>query len=168
MARSWPVLQDGKKALKSQAKVYIADAGIREAIVTGLHAADDPVQLGYIIESAAYKHAADYCMTADPAWRVGYLRDPRGAAGQEVDIVLCNRQNAFQLVESKYRNQSVIKDTDMIITAALPGKPGYVITKDPSDFGLFSRKETQIYRIPAPAFIYLLGYMQHKNNHHDS
>ena len=63
--RSWPVRQDGKKALKAQAKVYIADAGVREAIVAGLHAKDDPVQLGYAVESAAYKHTVDYCKVKD-------------------------------------------------------------------------------------------------------
>ncbi|MBQ9210957.1 MAG: ATP-binding protein [Clostridia bacterium] len=165
--RSWPVLQDGKKALKAQPKVYIADSGIRESIVTGLHAPDDAVQLGYMVESAAYKHTADYCHAADPAWWAGYLRPALGkkATGQEVDIALCTRRGIVQLVESKYRNQSTIKDQDMIISEALADTPGYVITKDVLDFGLTQRKDTQLYRIPAPAYLYLMGRMQHRKHH---
>ena len=164
--RSWPVLQDGKKALKAQAKVYIADTGIRESIVTGLHAKDDPVQMGYIVESAAYKHTVDYCHAKDPTWSVGYLRpkSARNREGQETDIVLCNKQGIFQLVESKYRNHSTIKETDLILKAAVPGQPGYIITKAQEDFGLISRNEGQVYQMPAPAYLYLMGLMQHKAN----
>ena len=84
--RSWPVLQGGKKALKAQAKVYIADTGIRESIVTGLYAKDDPVQLGYIVESSAYKHTVDYCRVKDLTWSVGYLR-PKSSRSQEGQVV---------------------------------------------------------------------------------
>lgn len=164
--RSWPVLLGGKKALKAQAKIYIADTGVRESIMSGLHPQDDPVQLGYVVESAAYKHTVDYCRVKDLSWSVGYLRPPvsRNREGDETDIVLSNRQGIFQLVESKYRNNSPVKDTDMILKAALPGQPGYIITKSPDDFGLQNRNQSEIYRIPAPAYLYLMGFMQHKAN----
>lgn len=164
--RSWPVRQDGKKALKAQPKVYIADAGIREAIISGLHAKDDPVQLGYAVESAAYKHVADYCRVKDLSWYAGYLRTETNQkrTGNEVDIAICNSQGVFQLVESKFRSRSPVKETDLILKAALQGKPGYVITKDPDDFGSELRGSASVYRIPAVAFLFLTGKMQHKRN----
>ena len=162
--RSWPVLQGGKKALKAQAKVYIADTGIRESVVTGLYSRDDPVQLGYIVESSAYKHTIDYCRVKDPAWSAGYLRpqSSRYQEGQEVDIALFNKQGVFQLIESKYRSNAAIKETDMILKEALPDRPGYIITKSPDDFGLKNHGYTGIYHIPAHAYLYLIGLMQHK------
>ena len=164
--RSWPVMQDGKKALKAQAKVYIADAGIREAVVSGLHAKDDPVQLGYAVESAAYKHTVDYCRVKDLTWYTGYLRLQSGQSrkGNEVDLAICNAQGILQLVESKFRNRSPVKDTDLILKAALQDKPGYVITKAPDDFGPDRRENASLYRIPAVAYLFLTGKMQHMCN----
>ena len=164
--RSWPVRQDGKKALKAQAKVYIADAGIREAIICGLHAKDDPVQLGYAVESAAFKHTVDYCRVKDLTWYAGYLRCQANQkrTGNEVDIAVCNGQGIFQLVESKFRSRSPVKDTDLIVKAALQDRPGYVITKDPDDFGPELRENVSIYRIPAVAYLFINGKMQHMCN----
>ncbi len=164
--RSWPVRQDGKKALKAQAKVYIADAGVREAIVAGLHAKDDPVQLGYAVESAAYKHTVDYCKAKDLTWYVGYLRSEANQrrAGNEVDIAICNTGGLFQLVESKFRNRFPIREADLILKAALPDAPGYVITKEPDDFGPEHRENGSVYRIPAVAYLFLTGKMQHLCN----
>ncbi|MBR4575915.1 MAG: ATP-binding protein [Clostridia bacterium] len=164
--RSWPILQGGKKALKAQAKIYIADTGIREAVMSGLYPQDDPVQLGYIVESSAYKHTVDYCRVRDLSWSVGYLRPQasRNREGEETDIVLYNGHGILQLVESKYRNNPIVKDTDMILKAALKDKPGYVITKAPDDFGLISRDQSMLYRIPAQVYLYLMGLMQHNAN----
>ena len=60
-------------------------------------------------------------------------------------------------MEAKYRNSSRIKDSDGIIVMGLEDTPGYIITKDPLDFGLQERGKTELYRIPAFAYAYLLG-----------
>ena len=39
-----------------------------------------------------------------------------------------------------------------------------LITKRPEDFGLYSYGEKSVYRIPAPAFLYLLGYVEQVKN----
>ena len=36
----------------------------------------------------------------------------------------------------------------------------YVVSKNATDFGLSDRKNTQLYRIPAFAFLYLIGKTQ--------
>ena len=55
------------------------------------------------------------------------------------------------------RNNSVIHDDDAIVNNGMKEIPGYVVTKDMDDFGLSDRKETQLYRVPAQAFFYLIG-----------
>ncbi|MBR6325013.1 MAG: DUF4143 domain-containing protein, partial [Victivallales bacterium] len=111
------VNSSGKKILKTRRKVHIADSGIRGAVMSELHSPDDPVQKGYLIESAAYKHTIDYCRCVDPALRVGYML--QAGRDKEIDIVICDRTGIRQLIESKVRNQSVVRDNDLIITAAL-------------------------------------------------
>ena len=44
-----------------------------------------------------------------------------------------------------------------VVSLGMPNTPGYVITKDPDDYGLSERKETELYRIPAVAYFYLIG-----------
>jgi len=156
------VNSSGKKILKTRRKVHIADSGIRGAVMSELHSPDDPVQKGYLIESAAYKHTIDYCRCVDPTLRVGYML--QAGRDKEIDIVICDRTGIRQLIESKVRNQSIVRDNDLIITAALDHQPGYVITKSISDYGLSSRDTTEIYRIPSTAFLYLLGQMKYQHN----
>ena len=55
------------------------------------------------------------------------------------------------------RNDSAIKDTDGIVAFGMPNTPGYVISKEPDDYGLTERKGTKLYRIPAVAYFYLIG-----------
>ena len=66
----------------------------------------------------------------------------------------------IQYIEAKYRSKSNIKDADGIIVYGMENTPGYVITKDTDDFGLTERKNTALYRIPAVAFLYLIGRNQ--------
>ena len=63
----------------------------------------------------------------------------------------------IQYIEAKYRNDSIIKDTDGIVVFGMENTPGYAITKNPEDYGLSERKNTKLYRIPAAAYFYLIG-----------
>ena len=60
----------------------------------------------------------------------------------------------------KYRDQSKILETDAIITGSNDKYPGLVITKRSNDYGKFSYGNKSIYKIPAPAFLYLLGFVE--------
>ena len=55
------------------------------------------------------------------------------------------------------RNNSTVKDDNGIVIYGMADTPGYVISKNPTDFGLFERGATSLYRIPAYAFLYLIG-----------
>lgn len=80
----------------------------------------------------------------------------RACAGVQA---LCVQKADLQYIEAKYRNNSVIKDSDGIVVFGTKDTPGYVITKDPDDYGLTERKQTKLYRIPAVAYFYLIGKM---------
>lgn len=145
----------GKKSLKPRKKVHIADYGIKCAVKRNTDIETNPTELGAAIETITYKHTRDYFDGLDDElYQVGYSRNEKG---QEIDIVV--RKNAIdeQYIEAKYRNDSAIKDSDGIVSLGMQNTPGYVITKDPEDYGLTERKGTKLYRIPAVAYFYLIG-----------
>ena len=146
---------DGKAVLKSKNKIYIADSGIRGSIVLGADIVSKPEEMGYALETAAFKHVKDYFFNLNTLYDVGYIRNVKGA---EIDIAVQYVGKPIQYVEAKMRRRSTIKDDDGIVVYGLEETPGYVISKDSTDFGLTKRGNTSLYRIPAFAFLYLIGY----------
>ena len=147
----------GKKPLKPRKKVHIADYGIRCAVTRNMDVETNETEFGAAIETIAFKHTRDYFDSLDgELYQVGYCRNEKG---QEIDIVVQENATDLQYIEAKHRNTSVIKDTDGIVVFGMKDTPGYVITKQPEDFGLTERLQTSLYRIPAPAFFYLIGRM---------
>lgn len=145
----------GKKALKPRKKVHIADYGIKCAVKRNTEIETNQTELGTAIETISYKHTRDYFDGLDDElYQVGYSRNDKG---QEIDIVVRKNTVDEQYIEAKYRNDSTIKDTDGIVAFGMPNIPGYVISKDPDDYGLTERKGTKLYRIPAVAYFYLIG-----------
>ena len=152
-----------KQLLKTQDKIYIADPAIRNAVLVLGDITNNPDELGLIAETAVYKHIKTYFDNQNTL--VGYFRG--GAKGKEIDIVVKKDSNINNLlIEVKYREQSKINEDDAIIEQGNKISPGFVVTKRPNDFGLFEYNNTSIYKIPAPAFLYLLGaeeYQQTQN-----
>ena len=114
--------------------------------------------MGIIAETAVYKHirAFSYNSLAE----VGYYRG--GNKDKEIDIVV-NYHKDFQpiMIEVKYREDSKITEKDLIVEESNPSRPNLVITKKIDDFGLFHFSNNKdIYKIPAPVFLYLLGYVE--------
>ena len=145
----------GKKALKPHKKIYVSDYGIRYAITRNNDVEKDDTELGYAIETVSFKHTKDYFMSIDDElYSVGYSR---ADSNKEIDIVVKESGTDIQYIEVKFHKNSHIKDTDGIIVYGLKNVPGYIISKETDDFGLFKRGETSLYRIPVIAFIYLLG-----------
>lgn len=145
---------DSKKVLKHQNKIYIADAAMRNAVLMKDDITNDPEELGSIAETAVYKHVKTFYDEYSPT--VGYYRD--GGKGKEIDIVVKTERIDPVMIEVKYREQAKISETDAIVTQASGDRPNFVITKRSDDHGLFSYGDKSIYRIPAPAFLYLLGH----------
>ena len=61
------------------------------------------------------------------------------------------------------RNNSTVKDDNGIVIYGMADTPGYVLSKNATDFGLTTRGSTQLYRIPAFAFLCLIGKTQKEN-----
>lgn len=154
---SLPVDMAGKKILKASPKIYIADAAIRNAVLMDESLLTDPIEMGKIVETAVYKHVAAFYY--QQATSVGYYRG--GRKGKEIDIVV-DKPNAYNiLIEVKYREGAPIKDDDAIAELCADASAAIVVTKGASDFGVHNTKSGKdMLRIPAFAFLYLLGHAE--------
>lgn len=147
-----------RQALKTQNKIYISDAALRNAVLMKDDITNEPIELGLIAETAVYKHVKSF--NYQGVNKVGYYRG--GDKDKEIDIAVQYASNIEPiLIEVKYRETAEISEKDMIVTLSSKEKPNLVITKRPNDFGLCNYdNEKTIYRIPAPVFVYLLGYVE--------
>ncbi len=155
--QSWPIDMAGKKVLKASPKIYIADAAIRNAVLMDDNMLTDPVEMGKIVETAVYKHVAAFYY--QQATSVGYYRG--GKRGKEVDIVVDYPNTKNILIEVKYRNQAPIRDDDAISELCGESAASIVVTKNDNDYGIHNTKYGKdMIRIPAYAFLYLLGHAE--------
>ncbi|MDR2734498.1 MAG: ATP-binding protein [Spirochaetota bacterium] len=151
--RSFPIDMTGKQILKSKAKIYIADAAIRNAVLMEDGLLSVPEQMGIAVETAVYKHIAAFYYQNTTS--VGYYRD--GKRGKEIDIVV-KYPGGKILIEVKYRENVSIGEKDAIYEWADSASSALVITKRENDYGIQPSKGSKsILRLPAFAFLYLLG-----------
>lgn len=152
--QSWPVDIGGRKALKVQPKIYIADAAIRNAVLMDDDLLTNPTELGKIVETTVYKHVASFYYQM--ATRVGYSRG--GPKDNEVDIVVDYPNIKNILIEVKYREQAPIADDDAIVELSKDASAAIIVTKRVDDYGTHHTPDgRELIRIPAFAFLYLLG-----------
>ena len=155
--QSWPVDMAGKRVLKAKPKIYIADAAIRNAVLMDDSLLTNPVEMGKIVETAVYKHIAAFYYQR--ATSVGYFRG--GKKNKEIDIVVDYHNAANILIEVKYREGAPIPDDDAIAELCTEASAAIVVTKSASDFGVHNTKSGKdMLRIPAFAFLYLLGHAE--------
>lgn len=160
--QSWPVDMAGKKILKARPKVYIADAAIRNAVLMDEAIMTDPVGMGKVVETAVYKHVTAFYYKF--ATSVGYFRG--GKKNKEIDVVVDYPKIKNILIEVKYREGAPIADDDAIIEFCDEASAAIIITKTPNDFGVHNTPGgRELLRIPAFAFLYLLGNAE-KHGYH--
>ncbi len=147
-----------KQILKSQNKIYISDAAVRNAVLMRDDITNDLTELGIVAETAVYKHVKAF--SYDGIAKVGYFRG--GDKNKEIDIVVKYHQTLPPImIEVKYREDSKITNKDLIVEYSKTSFPNLVVTKKIDDFGLFKYENgKEIYKIPAPVFLYLLGYVE--------
>jgi len=163
--RSMPVGLAGKMILKAAPKIYISDAAIRNAVLM-LDINDlvsNPDEMGLVAETAVYKHLASFYYPLNA--RVGYYRKS-GQMTKEIDIVV-DYPTGRILNEVKYRENPIIKHDDAIVELANSEKDkvlaALVITKTSDSYGILPYKtKVPIYKIPAYAFLYLLGHAEER------
>ena len=151
---SYPVEMGGRKVLKAQPKIYIADAAIRNAVLMDEDILTNSIELGKMVETAVYKHITAFYY--QQAARVGYYRG--GKKNNEIDVVVDypNIQNI--LIEVKYREQAPVPDDSAICELSAEASAAIVVTKRADDYGVHHAPNgKQLARIPAFAFLYLLG-----------
>ena len=152
--QSWPVDMAGKKVLKASPKIYIADAAIRNAVLMDDSIMTNTTEMGKVVETAVYKHVAAFYYQL--ATSVGYFRG--GKKGKEIDIVVDYPNTKNILIEVKYREGAPIADDDAIVELCDEASAAIVVTKNDMDFGVHNTThERDLLRIPAFAFLYLLG-----------
>ncbi len=152
--QSWPVEMGGRKVLKAQPKIYIADAAIRNAVLMDDDVLTNPIELGKMVETAVYKHVAAFYYQR--ATRVGYYRG--GKKNKEIDVVVDYPNVKNILIEVKYREQAPIPDDSAICELCGEAGAAIVVTKRPDDYGIHHAPNgRELIRIPAFAFLYLLG-----------
>ena len=155
--QSWPIDMGGKKILKARPKIYISDAAIRNAVLMDDSVLTDPVQMGKIVETAVYKHVAAFYYQQTTS--VGYFRG--GRKEKEIDIVVNYPKAKKILIEVKYREEAPITDDDAISSLCEDAAAAIIVTKSSSDFGVHNTKSGKdMIRIPAFAFLYLLGHAE--------
>lgn len=155
--QSWPVDMAGKRVLKARPKIYIADAAIRNAVLMDDTLLTDPVEMGKIVETAVYKHIAAFYY--QKATSVGYFRG--GRKNKEIDIVVDYHNSGNILIEVKYREGAPIPEDDAICELCGEASVAIIVTKSASDFGVHNTKSgAEMLRIPAFAFLYLLGHAE--------
>ena len=153
-----PVNVGSKGALKGRPKIFIADAAIRNAVLMTDDILSDEQELGAMVETTVYKHLVSFYQGSTA--QLGYYRKAKDNQ-KEVDVVVELPREKI-LCEVKYRNHSQLPATDAIVELCRDGNSGvshaFLITKRLDDFGI-TRHETSIpiFRIPAIAFLYLLG-----------
>ncbi|MDI6707180.1 MAG: AAA family ATPase, partial [Bacillota bacterium] len=109
---------------------------------------------------SVYKHLAAFYYRLNT--KVGYYRKS-GGSEREIDVVVEFPQGRI-LAEVKYRENAVIKESDAIVEMSM--KKGrvaasIVVTKKPEDYGVMPHPTSvPIMRIPAHAFLYLLGHAE--------
>lgn len=152
--QSWPVDMAGKKVLKASPKIYIADAAIRNAVLMDDSIMTNATEMGKVVETAVYKHIAAFYYQF--ATSVGYFRG--GKKSKEIDVVVDYPHIKNMLIEVKYREKAPIADDAAIVELCDEASAAIVVTKNAVDFGVHNtNKHKDLLRIPAFAFLYLLG-----------
>ncbi|MBV1820708.1 ATP-binding protein [Clostridium cochlearium] len=158
---SKPVDVGSKGSLKGKPKIFIADAAIRNAVLMVDDVLADEKELGAMVETAVYKHMVSFYQ-GSPA-QLGYFRKAKDNQ-KEVDVVIELPREKI-LCEVKYRNNSHIPKSDAIVELCNDDKSkvtnAFLVTKGLDDFGI-AKHETKvlILRIPAIAFLYILGKIE--------
>ena len=142
---------------KARPKIYIADAAIRNAVLMDSDILSNPEEMGKMVETAVYKHVAAFYY--QKATRIGYYRG--GRKDKEIDIVVDYPNIPNILIEVKYREDATVPDSDAIIQHCDEAISAMIVTKRADDFGEHNAPNgKKLLRIPAFAFLYLLGHAE--------
>ena len=156
-----PMDVGSKGALKGKPKIFIADAAIRNAVLMIDDVLSDEKELGAMVETTVYKHIVSFYQGSTA--QLGYFRKAKDNQ-KEVDVVIELPWEKI-LCEVKYRGNSHIPASDAIVELCKDENSkvtsAFLITKRLEDFGVTAHEtRVPILRIPAIAFLYLIGWAE--------
>jgi len=148
----------GKEVLRGKNKIYLSDPAIAPAVlIKGKTILENQHALSQCVETAIIGHLWSHCRTNQA--KFSYWRSPKD---KEVDLVV-EIDGIVVPFEVKYQTQAVQK-RDVpglfeLVKQKASIKSGFVVTKAPSDLGLFEESGSdKIYiKIPAALLCYWLG-----------
>jgi predicted AAA+ superfamily ATPase len=154
-----------KESLKGRPKIYIADVAIRNAVLKPFDIMSNGEEMQVTIETLVFRHLISFYQNA-PMVHIGYYQKLNESQKEE-DIIVIELPKEKILCGVNYRNNANLTGSDAII--ALSKEEG---TKVTSAFVIIkvlrimaiAKHDTLIpvLRIPALAFIYLLGRAEAK------
>ena len=148
---SEPVNTSSKAILKSRPKIYIVDSAIRNAVLMYEDILENAEEMGYVVETAVFRQV--YTRFGNSS-NIGYLRDTR--KDKEIDIVVQGLKED-KYIEVKYREDSKVKQDNPLYSQTSSKGKIYVVTKNNMDYSITNYEDKKIVRIPAFAFLYLMG-----------
>ena len=156
----------GKQILRARYKVYLADAAIAPSVLLkGKSLLEDPTALGAAVETAFFKHV----YTRFYRQSIGFSYWRGGKKDEEVDLI-ADAEGRLIPFEVKYRSHATgagdLKGLQQFC-AEKEVKRGYVITKEPLDFGVMPlgpSLQASALKIPAPLVCYWLGRSEVEGN----
>ena len=143
----------GTKILKSNPKIYIVDSAIRNAVLMKDNVLIDATEMGYVVETAVYRHVYTYMQ--NKTGNIGYYREKD--KDKEIDIVTESvKENMY--IEVKYREKPEVKKDNPIYTRTGDSDRLFIITKNSEDCEVAQLENgKRLVKIPAYAFLYLIG-----------
>lgn len=152
-----PKYANGKQALRSKPKIYLADASIASAIwLRGENLLEDSVTLGKSVETTVFKHLFARYYNKSPLFFYWQNKEQL-----EVDF-LAELNGVLIPFEVKYRAQIATEYLQGIYKLLIEKSlsRAYVVTKNAQDFGMFTSgtlATVPLMRVPAPFLCYWLG-----------
>ena len=150
---SMPIPLGDQQLLKIQPKIYISDFAVKNAIHTQSRLQVDQDGLNYSIETSAFRQLRSLYAGTDVL--IGYSRHT--ARRKQIDIV-ASGPGGRTFIDIRYLDDSRMSRSDSCVVFASQAKQVFVLTKKEHDFGPLPEGPENLYRIPAHAFLYLLGH----------
>ncbi|MBR2717334.1 MAG: ATP-binding protein [Oscillospiraceae bacterium] len=157
---SMPVPLGGQQLQKIQPKIYISDFALKNAIYSQSRLQVDYEGLNGSIEVSAFRQLRSFYAGTDVS--IGYSR--HAARHKQINIVADDPRGRIFL-DIRYQEDSRISRSDLSRALASQAKEVFVLTKKENDFGPIPEGPENLYRIPAHAFLYILGhYDRHRRD----
>ncbi len=157
VAVSNPMSISGELLQKSRPKIYVIDGALKNSLVVNERHNIGQSFMNYSTEAAAFRQLKHMTKNAGQM-SIGYYRTS-GAKGKVIDIVV-NGPKGNVFIDIRYLDDYEFNHSEPIWAYQNESKHAFVLTKREDDFGSFPNGPEKLYRIPAHAYLYVLGNVE--------